>query len=318
MGLEGSIGWQASSRDFRAVGDEAFVTPTVTDQAGVFIFETWEQDEWGLEGGLRFDRVRVDNAVAGARSFNTLNASFGVHGHVTENLFLGATINGTERAPTDVELFANGPHLATAQFERGDATLDTERGVSFEASARWEAGPLQIGASVYRFAFDRFIYLDPTGAEEDELPVFQATQAEASFTGAELTASYDFGDAFGAAWKLDGAVDVVRGKLDGGGNLPRIPPASAMLGIEADAGFATARLEARWSDEQDRVAAFELPTDGFTVIDLRTSWVLTPNLDLIVEGVNLTDEEVRYHASPLKDLAPVAGRSFRLGLRASF
>lgn len=318
MGLEGSIGWQASSRDFRAVGDEAFVTPTVTDQAGVFIFETWEQDEWGLEGGLRFDRVRVDNSVAGSRSFNTLNASFGVHGHVTENLFLGATINSTERAPTDVELFANGPHLATAQFERGDATLDTERGISFEASARWEAGPLQIGASVYRFAFDRFIYLDPTGAEEDELPVFQATQAEASFTGAELTASYDFGDAFGAAWKLDGAVDVVRGKLDGGGNLPRIPPASAMLGIEADAGFATARLEARWSDEQDRVAAFELPTDGFTVIDLRTSWVLTPNLDLIVEGVNLTDEEVRYHASPLKDLAPVAGRSFRLGLRASF
>lgn len=318
MGLEGSIGWQASSRDFGAVGDEAFVTPTVTDQAGLFVFETWEQGDWGLEGGLRLDRVRVDNASYGSREFDTLNASFGAHGHVTENLFLGATINSTERAPTDVELFANGPHLATQQFEQGDATLDTERGVSLEASARWEAGPLQIGASLYTFAFDSFIYLTPTGAEEDELPVFLATQAGADFTGAELTASYDFGDVFGAAWTVDGAFDVVRGELDGGGDLPRIPPTSAMLGLSADAGFATARLEARWADEQDRVAAFELPTDGFTVIDLRTSWVLTPNLDLIVEGVNLTDEEIRYHASPLKDLAPVAGRSFRIGLRAEF
>ncbi len=318
MGLAGSVGVQTSSRDFRAVGDEAFVTPTVTNQAGIFIFETWEQDEWGLEGGLRFDRVSVDNEVAGEREFDTLNASFGVHGHVTENLFLGATINSTERAPTDVELFANGPHLATAQFELGDSTLDTERGISLEASARWESGPLEIGASIYSFAFDRFIYLNPTGGEEDELPVFQAVQADATFTGAELTAAYDFGDAFGAAWKIDGAIDVVRGELDDGGDLPRIPPTSAMLGLSADAGFATARLEARWSDEQDRIAAFELPTDAFTVIDLRTSWMLTPNLDLIVEGVNLTDEEVRYHASPLKDLAPVAGRSFRLGLRAEF
>jgi iron complex outermembrane receptor protein len=318
MGLEGSIGWQASSRDFRAVGDEAFVSPTVTDQAGLFIFETYEQGDWGLEGGLRFDRVRVDNSIFGAREFDTLNASFGAHGHVTESLFLGATINSTERAPTDVELFANGPHIATAQFEVGDATLDTERGVSMELSARWEAGPLEIGASIYSFAFSDFIYLNPTGVEQDGLPVFQATQADADFTGAELSASYDFGDAFGAAWKVDGAFDVVRGELDGGGDLPRIPPTSAMLGLSADAGFATARLEARWSDEQDRVAAFELPTDGFTVIDLRTSWVLTPNLDLIVDGVNLTDEDIRYHASPLKDLAPVAGRGFRIGLRAQF
>lgn len=318
MGFEGSIGWQASSRDFRAVGDEAFITPTVTDQAGVFIFETYETGEWGVEGGLRFDRVRVDNAIFGSREFDTLNASFGVHGHVTENLFLGATINSTERAPTDVELFADGPHLATRQYEVGDATLDTERGLSLEASARWESGPLEIGASLYSFAFNDFIYLTPTGVEQDELPVFLATQADADFTGAELTATYALGDSFGATWALDGAIDVVRGKVDRGGNLPRIPPASAMLGLEADTGFVKARLEARWADEQDRVADFEIPTDGFTVLDLSTTWRVSPGVDLIVAGTNLTDEEVRYHASPLKDLAPMGGRSFRLGVRAEF
>ncbi|MEZ6030830.1 MAG: TonB-dependent receptor [Hyphomonadaceae bacterium] len=318
MGLKGSIGWQASSRDFRAVGDEAFVTPTVTDQAGVFAFETYEQGDWGLEGGLRFDRVRVDNSIAGSRSFDTLNASFGVHGHVTENLFLGVSLNSTERAPTDVELFAEGPHLATQQFEVGDATLDTEKGVSLEASARWEAGPLEIGASVYRFAFQDFVYLAATGATEDDLPVFQFSQDDADFTGAELTASYLIGDGLGASWKVDGAVDAVRGELDGGGDLPRIPPASAMLGVEADTGFVKARLETRWADDQNRVAAFELPTDGWTVVDLTTTWSVADGVDLIVAGTNLTDEEVRYHASPLKDFAPMAGRSFRVGVRAEF
>jgi iron complex outermembrane receptor protein len=107
-------------------------------------------------------------------------------------------------------------------------------------------------------------------------------------------------------------------KLDAGGNLPRSPPMSATAGVEAETSLVKARLEARWADDQDRVTAGELPTDGWTAIDLRTTWHLMPEVDLIVEGTNLTDEEIRHHASPLKDLAPMAGRGFRVGLRADF
>jgi iron complex outermembrane receptor protein len=262
--------------------------------------------------------VTHDNEVSGEREFDTLNASFGVHGHATENLFLGLSVNRTERAPNDVELFANGPHLATQQFEIGDPSLGAETGLSVEGSARWEAGPLELGLSIYRFAFEDFIYLDPTGVEEDGLPAFQATQADATFTGGELTAALDLGNSLGVDWRIDGSADIVRGKLDDGGNLPRIPPVSAMLGIEGEAGIVKARLEARWADEQDRVAGFELPTDGWTAIDLRTTIAVTPSVNLILEGLNLADEEIRYHASPLKDVAPMAGRGFRVALRAEF
>jgi iron complex outermembrane receptor protein len=255
-GLKGSIGAQASRRNFKAVGDEAFVTPTVTEQAAIFAFETWENGSWGVEGGLRGDRVTHDNEVFGEREFDTLNASFGVHGHATDNLFLGLSVNRTERAPNDVELFADGPHLATQQFEIGDPSLNSETGLSLEGSARWEAGPLEVGLAVYRFAFDDFIYLDPTGAEEDGLPVFQATQADATFTGGELTAELDLGNALGVDWRLDGSADIVRGKLDDGGNLPRIPPVSAMLSIEGEVGIVSARLEARWATSNSP------PTDG--------------------------------------------------------
>ena len=39
---------------------------------------------------------------------------------------------------------------------------------------------------------------------------------------------------------------------------------------------------------------------------------------IIFAGVGKTDEEIRYHASPLKDVAPMAGRGFRIALRAEY
>ena len=90
------------------------------------------------------------------------------------------------------------------------------------------------------------------------------------------------------------------------------------LGVEGEAGIVNARLQVRWADDQHRIAAFELPTDGWTAIDLRTTIAVTPRVDLVVEGLNLTDSDIRYHASPLKDVAPMAGRGVRVALRAEF
>jgi iron complex outermembrane receptor protein len=39
---------------------------------------------------------------------------------------------------------------------------------------------------------------------------------------------------------------------------------------------------------------------------------------LFVRGTNLLDEDARQHASPLKDIAPLAGRSWHIGARAEF
>ncbi|MBI1339112.1 TonB-dependent receptor [bacterium] len=317
-GFEGSVGLQASSRDFAAVGDEAFVTPTETSQVGVFLYESYETPEFGVEGGLRFDTVDLANQVNGDRSFDTFNASAGVHGHVSEAVFLGLSLSRTERAPTDVELFADGPHLATRQFEVGNLGLSTEKGVNVEATARWTAGPLSLEATVFRYDFDGFIYLSPTGDEEDELPVFETLQNDAEFTGAEVSAAYRFGERGGIDWTLDGSADVVEASLSGGGPLPRIPPASARIGLEAQRGALSGRLDLNWAADQDDVASFELPTDGYTTLDARLNIAINEQVTLIIAGTNLTDEEVRLHTSPLKDFAPQPGRGVRIALRGTF
>jgi len=43
-----------------------------------------------------------------------------------------------------------------------------------------------------------------------------------------------------------------------------------------------------------------------------------PNVMLFLRGTNLGDEEARRHSSPLKDIAPLPGRSVQLGVRLDF
>ena len=78
------------------------------------------------------------------------------------------------------------------------------------------------------------------------------------------------------------------------------------------------RVELQYGAEQDDIASFETPTDSYLTFDARAGFDLTDAVQLILEARNITDEEVRVHASPLKDLAPLAGRNFRVALRAEF
>ena len=242
--------------------------------------------------------------------------------HVGEHIFLGASIAATERAPTDLELFADGPHLATAQFLVGDSTLDTEKGVNLELTARWEDDAFNIAGTIYRYDFDRFIYLEDTGlvepGEEDDLPIFNYVEAGAELNGFELQADAELGSAFGIDWKIDGSADFVRAKLNSGENLPLIPPLTINAGLEGEMSGVTARIEAQYAAEQDDVAPFETPTDSYTTLDARVGFEVADGVRLLLEGRNLTDEEVRLHTSPLKEIAPQPGRNFRVALRAEF
>jgi iron complex outermembrane receptor protein len=318
--LDGSFGVQASHKDFAAIGDEALIGPTTTDATGLFVYETWDAGDWGVEGGLRFDNTDIDNIDFGKRSFETWNASLGGHVHLGPHLFLGASVASTQRAPTDLELFAEGPHPATAQFEVGDDTLGVEKGINTEVSLRWEDDAFNISGSVYRFDFDSFVYLEDTGAVDlgSDLPVFQYVQAGATFTGFELQADTQLGNAFGVDWKADASADFVRAKLDAGGNLPLIPPMTVNAGIEGEMNGVTGRIQAQYAAKQDDIAAFETPTDSYFTLDARLGFEIADGVKLMLEGRNLTDEEVRLHASPLKDIAPMTGRNFRVAIRAEF
>src|SRR5690606_32992778 len=114
---------------------------------------------------------------------------------------------------------------------------------------------------------------------------------------------------------LELGYDVVRGDTDLGPPA-RIPPWSLTGRAVAEVGPWTVKVQLRHVAEQDRIAALELPTDAYTTADAFVSWSPSreTGLMLYADLRNLTDQEVREHASFLKDLAPLPGRNLRVGV----
>ncbi len=340
--LSGALGVQFSDVDFGAVGDEAFITATNTQDSGVFAVERYDLGSWGVEGGARYERRELDNATVGARGYEGVSASAGLFVRPAEGWFFGATLAHTERAPTAFELFSDGPHLATANYELGDPNLGQEIASSFEASARFQRGPVRFELNLYGIEFQDYIALvergdvfwidevsDTSGfapdasdpgipVDADVLPVFNFVQQDATFVGGEISAAAQLFEIGGFAITADAALDLVRADFVSGGHPPRIPPRSLTLGVEAENEHWTGRLEAVDTATQDRLAAFETETDGYTFFNAGLAWRPNTNWTLRLDGRNLTDELGRVHTSFLKDELPLPGRNFRLTLLTNF
>ena len=258
--------------------------------------------------------------MAGSESFTNVSGSVGVFAEPADGWFVGLSVSRNGRAPTEAELFAEGPHIATRAFEIGDPSLDNEEVTSLEAALHYEdEGLFEADLHLFHATYDGFIDLRPTGAEEDELPVFQYVQTDAEFYGAEAEARVTAWQGANGSLALTGGFDIVRGSTDLGAPA-RIPPFSLTAGVEGEFGPLVARFKARRVGSQDRVAEFELPTDAYTRYDAFLGWrpAALPGAMVFVEGQNLSDEEIREHASFLKDLAPSPGRNLRVGVSYAF
>ena len=335
----GASGFQYRTRDFSVVGEEAFVAPSETDQFGIYTFQELAFDRGSLEASLRYEHTEQRNQVENIdRSFDGISASLGGSFRPSEAVTLTGSVFRTERAPSTEDLFSNGPHLATQSFDVGDPDLGIETATGVEAAVRFGWESFRVTFTGFHTDYQDFIYQQVTGesgadflmamgetdAEEleefGELDVLQYTGADATFTGFEIEAFADLGSWNGISFQSDLVVDYVDANLDeadatGSDQLPRIPPLGLIAGVQADAGMALLRAEVEYAAEADDVAAFELPTDSYTLVNLYGEWRVTDRLSFEVSGLNLFDQEARLHTSFIKDEVPLPGRNVRFALR---
>ncbi len=321
-GWSGVSGVQYQTRDFEAIGEEAFVPPNLTDQLGLFTLQDFTFGNVGLQASLRYDRsILRAKTIEVRRSFSNVSAALGLS-YTSGSVKLGANVSRTGRAPSAEELFSDGPHLATQAFEIGDIALKSERSWNGEIYARYDSPTIEFGATLYANRFDNFIFENETGLIEDDLPVFQISQTDARFWGGELEASAQIGRLAGFNIETDLVADYVRAKLDGNsGNVPRIPPLRVLGGIGLKSENLDLRGEVEWAADQNRTAISETATKGFTVANASATWRpwgKTRNISFIGSANNIFDVTVRRAASFTKDFAPLAGRDLRLTARFSF
>jgi iron complex outermembrane recepter protein len=317
----GASGLQYQTRDFEAIGEEAFVPPNLTEQIGLFTLQEFAIGPVGIEASLRYDYNKLDAAsIQTARSFSNISAALGLS-YTAGILKFGANISRTGRAPSAEELFSNGPHLATLGYEIGNSALSSERSWNGELYLRYDGTPVEFSATIYANRFKNFIFETATGGVIDDLPVFKITQADARFIGAELGTSARLGHIGGFDIKANLVADIVRAKLRSGlGNVPRIPPARVLGGITLASNHLDLQSEAEWTADQNRTGANETSTAGFTVVNASAiwrPWGKQRNISFIASANNIFDITVRRAASFTKDFAPLAGRNILVTARLS-
>jgi iron complex outermembrane recepter protein len=322
--VTGAVGLQFVHRDFGAFGEEAFVPPSKTDTRALFVFEEVPSGDLTFQFGARYENqdITVRHDELPDRSFAGVSASLGAVWRVNGAWSVGTNLARAVRLPTAEELYSDGPHLATASFEVGDPDLDEETSLGLDLSIRRLSGRITGELNLFANRFSDFIFTSPTGEEEDDLPVFAYGQQDARFSGAELHADIDLIHAHPHRLELELSADWVRAELASSGEpLPRISPARFGVGLRYAAENVWGLAEVRRVTRQNRVADFEEPTDGYTMLNASVGYrFLARNTlhELMLRGTNLTDELARSHVSPLKNVAPLPGRDFRLSYRLVF
>ncbi len=327
-GWRGAVGGQFFIRNLNIVGDEKFLPKSETQQFGLFTLQSFDLGVLRAEAGGRVERsllsanadVDIGNPDL-SRTFTAISGSLGGSIEIGAGLRLGLNGSYTERAPSAEELFANGPHAGTQAFEVGNPNFTKEKSTGIEATLRAKGDGYSFSASLYHSWFTGFIFESPTGTVQDDLPVFQFSQASARYYGAEFEASLRIGQIGNYAINVDGIGDFTRAKISGGGNVPRIPAMRLLGGVEAQSDTINGRLEFEWVDGQNRVAAFETTTKSYNMVN--ASIGIKPfgtdnQTSITVSANNIFDVDARRHASFLKDYAPLPGRDLRVTLRAGF
>jgi iron complex outermembrane receptor protein len=332
-----ALGVQLQNRDFSALGEgEDYLLPATTESAAIFGFADLPLSERvHLHAGARVDSIETEgtpaSGVATTRSFTPVSASAGLLFDATDAWSLGLTLSSAARAPAQTELFARGPHEGSGTFETGDPSLRVERANSLEATARYELGGTRLEGALWRANFDDYVFGALSGRSCDEagncfdgdagdLRELNYEQRDAHFWGAEGKATVDLLAASSGTLQAIGLADYVRARLDGGENVPRIPPYHVGAGLNWDATAVSAGFLVRYAGRQSDVGEGETPTDGFYSVDAQASWRpigSQPDFEISLVGRNLTDEVQRNAVSLNKDEVVLPGREVRLMVRAA-
>ncbi len=334
-GWQGVVGVQTESSRFSAVGDEAFAPFSRTRSQALFVHEELPTS-WGqVTAGARWESVRVaslgnpelarfDEGI-GSKKFTPFSVAIGSVFKLSPTWSLTGHTALTQRAPKDYELFANGPHLATQAWEIGNQDLGLEKSKSLDAGVQWQSGPHSLQVTAFASQFANYIGLMNTPDIEEDLPVQLYQGVKAQFRGLEASGRQRLWQG-ASTLDLDWRADSVRATHGSTGEpLPRIAPLRVGASLVHAQGPWSAKLGADWHAAQKRVPEGSVATGAYTLVNASLSY--RQKLDATVLNWfarldNLSDQLAYSASSILTSTAfgksPLPGRSFKLGVQATF
>ncbi|MDA9610678.1 TonB-dependent receptor [Gammaproteobacteria bacterium] len=343
--------------DSSIVGEEAFMNPANNEEFTVGYYMSKDLEAFKLDFGMRLDQIDRTGSVTDEvhkdvdyynidDSTNSFAVSLGRELSDTVNMSIGYA--SVERLPSVIELFMNGPHMATGRLETGNPNLQSETSNNFDITFNFESGEYYGYASFYVNDVDNYITLmdedddhddhdshDPhhDDNDDDDHPVGEPhdphenlihadyVQEDAEFDGYEIELGRTMSLASGEL-TLSFGRDVVNAKFADGHNVPRINPARNVYSLSYKQDDIVFKLSMKDVDKQSDIGEGETATEAYQMLDTR----LTKTFDLSGKsklkvslfGRNLLDEVARNHASFVKNEVPLPGRNYGIKFNLTY
>ncbi len=345
--------------DSSIVGEEAFMNPANNEVLTLGYFVGQDFDLFHVDLGIRLDQVTRSGSVTDedhgdvdSFTIDDYVSSFAISigRDLSDTLELNLGFSSVERLPSVVELFMNGPHMATGRFEVGDPTLSSETSNNFDISLNFENGEYFAYASFFINDVDSYIALidededhedehheeehhededehhedeDDHGDEHGHGNLIHANyiQEDAEFDGYEIEFGRTF-DLGAGEMTLSFGRDVVNAQFADGHNVPRINPARNIYSLSYAQNDLVFKLHLKDVEKQNDIGEGETATAGYQMLDTR----LTKTFDLsgksklkvTLFGRNLLDEAARNHSSFVKNEVPLPGKNYGIKFNLAF
>ena len=337
-----------AEQDSSIIGEEAFMQPVSTEETTMGYFVARDFGSYRLDYGFRYDDISRSGSVAHHdedhaedeegeleyynQNLNTLSYALNFDQDFSENLSVNLGLSSFERAPDVVELFMNGPHLATGRFEMGNPNLDTETSNNVDITFNYQKDNMYATFAYYQNSVSNYIYLKDEEHDEDHhdsegeeehggLMHAEFVQEDASLEGYEFEVGSTHQLANGTL-DLSFGRDVVEGTLDAGGFIPRMAPSRNFYSASCSESDYTFSAVLKDVADHDNVAEEnETMTEGYKMLNLKLVkdyQIGKANLRVAAFANNALDQVARNSTSFVKDAVPLPGRNVGLSIRLTY
>ena len=268
--------------------------------------------------GLRTDYRRIQKRQFD-ETYGSLTTSLGLKTDMGNNGILRINYSSGYRAPNLSELFADGMHHGTARYYVGDQNLSEEKSSQIDFSISTFTSESQFGLDLFANSLKDYIYLNPTGEEIDEMPVYNYVQDDANIFGGELY----YNRQSSLDWlSYETSVEFLRGEKSNSDVLPFISPLTLKQSFNLEFNNSSFELEAVLKGKKENVAQFETKTDSYFLLNLSGTYdveFLSNDLKIGWSINNLTDKLYFDHMSRLKTMGiHEMGRNISVGINYQF
>lgn len=297
----------------------------------VFGLAQYSEETWEAQAGARaeFQQAERTDRSGVDRQDAAYSMSLGGARRLSEDGKVSLTLSYLQRVPTADELYVEAPHGATGIFQIPNPDLNNEKSLGLDLSFIKDRGLWTFTATGFVRHFGNYIYLENQGFEVDGLPAYRYVQRQANFVGAEVESAWNLIEredellTFTALWDTVYGTDITVHQP-----LPRMPPMRLGARLDYDLNRWSFGLGVRHAFAQNRVPQavfgsldYQSPTAAYTFVDANIAYTLIRapwQARLFINATNLTNAEGRNATSFLKDVAPLPGRNFTIGMELSY